>query len=116
MQNFCKNPSNRPCVGFPAPYRNRDGGWNVCRVCAHFCFIAHLQASEIRLRVARFQRPNVWDVAGGIPLVLATGGEVHVGAAGGNWSPLERLEASTDPAGGEPELRNWRRPLILGDA
>jgi hypothetical protein len=30
--------------------------------------------------------------------------------------PLERLEATTDPAGGELDLRNWRRPLILGDA
>jgi myo-inositol-1(or 4)-monophosphatase len=67
------------------------------------------------LSVARFQRPNVWDVAGGIPLVLAAGGAVHAGGEGG-WHPLERLEASAGPAGGERDLRYWRRPLILGDA
>jgi myo-inositol-1(or 4)-monophosphatase len=67
------------------------------------------------LSVARFQRPNVWDVAGGIPLVLAAGGEVQTGGDEG-WHPLERLEASAGPAGGELDLRYWRRPLILGDA
>ena len=47
--------------------------------------------------------------------MVAAGGEVHYGGDDG-WAPLERLEATTDPAGGEPDLRNWRRPLILGDA
>ena len=61
------------------------------------------------------ERPNVWDVAGGIPLVLAAGGEVRCGDKGG-WTTLERIEATTDPAGGEPDLRNWQLPLILGDA
>ncbi|UEM19907.1 inositol-1-monophosphatase [Skermanella mucosa] len=65
------------------------------------------------LRVARFERPNVWDVAGGIPLVLAAGGEVRYRGDGG-WVPLERLEPVADASGGAPDLRNWRRPLILG--
>jgi myo-inositol-1(or 4)-monophosphatase len=66
------------------------------------------------LRVARFERPNVWDVAGGIPLVRAAGGDVHV-LEGDGWNPLERLEASAGPSGETPDIRHWRRSIIIGE-
>jgi myo-inositol-1(or 4)-monophosphatase len=64
------------------------------------------------LEAARFERPNIWDVAGGVALVLAAGGRVMV-AGGEGWSPLEKFEAP-DRVDGAPDLRHWSRSLILG--
>ena len=60
------------------------------------------------LRVARFARPHIWDVAGGVALVRAAGGEVRTKTPRG-WLPLERFEAEGSP------LRRWRQPVILGE-
>jgi myo-inositol-1(or 4)-monophosphatase len=65
------------------------------------------------LRAALFEHPNVWDVAGGIALVLAAGGSVRVfGEAG--WESFDRF---VGPAreGSAPDLRAWRKPVLLGD-
>jgi myo-inositol-1(or 4)-monophosphatase len=59
------------------------------------------------MEVARFRAPNVWDVAGGIVLVRAAGGDVRVRDAG-RWGPLDRFDG---PSG---ELRGWQCPLVLG--
>ena len=108
------NPAvRRRLAGEPQAAPDADLPWDIRKTGSAAIECAFVAAGL--LRVARFQRPNVWDVAGGIPLVVAAGGEVHYGGDDG-WAPLERLEATTDPAGGEPDLRNWRRPLILGDA
>jgi myo-inositol-1(or 4)-monophosphatase len=56
------------------------------------------------LRVARFERPNVWDVGAGLVLVRAAGGAIRVRGAAG-WEPFERCE----------NPRDWRRSLILGE-
>jgi len=66
------------------------------------------------LRVARFERPNVWDVAGGLPLVRATGGVVLYRADDG-WREFERFEAVVHSERAFADLRHWRRPLILGE-
>jgi myo-inositol-1(or 4)-monophosphatase len=65
------------------------------------------------LRVARFARPNIWDVAGGVALVRATGGEVRTKTAQG-WVPLEQFEAEAAEQRGI-YLRRWRQPVILGE-
>jgi myo-inositol-1(or 4)-monophosphatase len=63
------------------------------------------------LGAARFDRPNVWDVAGGIPLVAAAGGDVRVDRGRG-W---RRFETFLDP--GDPDdLRTWKGRIVLGDA
>ena len=65
------------------------------------------------LRVARFERPNVWDIAGGLALVQAAGGEVvTLGREG--WQPFEIFSETGD----EPDkldIRNWHQPIILGE-
>lgn len=67
------------------------------------------------LRVARFKRPNLWDIAGGVALVQAAGGEVRTQGPSG-WVRLERFEPPANPTGAPPDLRDWHRPVILGDA
>jgi len=65
------------------------------------------------LRVARFERPNVWDVAGGVALVQAAGGEVMTLGSGG-WEAFEVFSES----GAEPDkldIRNWHQPIIVGE-
>jgi len=66
------------------------------------------------LRVARFERPNVWDVAGGLALVRAAGGEVRAGGPDG-WAPMDRFEAVAGAGGEAADLRRWRRPLVIGE-
>jgi len=68
------------------------------------------------LRVARFERPNVWDIAGGLVLVRATGGVVLTRAGDGAWVPFERFEAVAHADQGHSDLRHWRRPLIIGES
>jgi myo-inositol-1(or 4)-monophosphatase len=64
------------------------------------------------LEAAHFERPNIWDIAGGVALVLAAGGSVMM-AGGDGWAPLEKFEAP-DRGEGAPDLRYWSRSLILG--
>ncbi|WP_439595142.1 inositol monophosphatase family protein [Falsiroseomonas sp.] len=64
------------------------------------------------LGVSRFQTPNVWDVAGGIPLVLAAGGQVLVGGAP-DWRDFTGF---LDPGAAGRDLRRWKQPVLLGQA
>lgn len=64
------------------------------------------------LQAARFETPNLWDIAGGVALVRAAGGEALI-RQGGSWRPLERFEPP-EKKGREPDLRYWRQPLIIG--
>lgn len=65
------------------------------------------------LQVARFERPNVWDIAGGIALVQSTGSEV-LSSDGDDWSAFEGFSAPE--ADGQPgDIRQWRKPIILGE-
>jgi myo-inositol-1(or 4)-monophosphatase len=59
--------------------------------------------------VARFARPNVWDVAAGIPLLRAAGRQIRM-RTGAGWMPLEAFETE---AGGD--IRSWRNPLVIGE-
>jgi myo-inositol-1(or 4)-monophosphatase len=60
---------------------------------------------------ARFVRPNVWDVAAGLALVEAAGGQAAVKEDDG-WRSFRGF----DPAGGgNVALASWRRAIALGD-
>ena len=65
------------------------------------------------LRVARFERPNVWDVAGGLALVRAAGGTVLTRTEHG-WEEFDRFEAVAHSPEALADLRHWRAPLIIG--
>ncbi|MGD9509026.1 MAG: inositol monophosphatase [Geminicoccaceae bacterium] len=67
------------------------------------------------LRATWFNRPNIWDVGGAVPLVRAAGGEVRASTGPGGWAPLERFEPQAAVEGGQPDLRHWRRALVLGE-
>lgn len=60
------------------------------------------------LRVARFETPNIWDVAGGVALIKAAGLSIESHDSG-NWRRLERFEPF------EGDIRRWRRPLLIGE-
>ena len=89
----------RPLVG--EPEAGRSDYWDVRKTGSAALECAFVAAGL--LRAARFDRPNLWDVAGGIPLVRSVGGEVRE-LVEGEWRHFERFEAAS-----------WRRPLALGD-
>ena len=62
------------------------------------------------LHVVRFDNVNLWDVAGGVALILAAGGRVCV-REDERWIDL----AVFTPRPEAPDLRNWRRPMIAGN-
>jgi myo-inositol-1(or 4)-monophosphatase len=64
------------------------------------------------LRAARFDQPYVWDIAGGLALVRATGGEILTRTPE-RWTPLQRFET---PDGEPADLGVWRQPLLIGES
>jgi len=100
----------RHLAGEPRATTERDLPWDVRKTGSAAIECAFVAAAL--LRVARFGQPNLWDVAGGVALVQAAGGEVRTRSAQG-WVPLERFEVK----GSEPgSLRRWRQSVILGEA
>ncbi len=95
----------RHLAGEPVAGRGGEVPWDVRQTGSAAIECAFVAAGL--LRVARFGRPNLWDVAGGVALVRATGGEVRSQTAEG-WVALERFAADGSP-------RRWRQPLILGE-
>lgn len=63
------------------------------------------------LEAALFKTPNLWDVAGGLALVQAAGGEVLTWD-GASWIAFDRFEAPVFD--GKPNLRRWNQPIIVG--
>lgn len=106
------NPAvRRGLAGVPSAQK-KEGPWDTRTTGSAAVECAFVAAGM--LRVARFENPNLWDVAGGVALVKAAGGDVRY-MAGPEWIPLERFEGSADPASVKPDLKTWRRPLIVGD-
>jgi myo-inositol-1(or 4)-monophosphatase len=58
------------------------------------------------LHAARFETPNVWDVAGGIPLVEAAGGAIRI-HQGTGWQPFTGFDGTGD-------IRTWKGRVALG--
>ena len=59
---------------------------------------------------ARFDTPNAWDVAGGIPLLEAARAAVLTRSPAGEW---ERFAGFGDVSADGPA---WRQPLAIGDS
>jgi myo-inositol-1(or 4)-monophosphatase len=66
------------------------------------------------LRAGVFIKPSIWDVAAGTLIVREAGGSVLTWA-NGQWLAFERFEpASPERGKGDPALRHWGRPLLMG--
>jgi myo-inositol-1(or 4)-monophosphatase len=99
----------RHLAGEPEATLDADLPWDVRKTGSAAIECAFVAAGF--LRVARFERPNVWDVGGGIALVRAAGGEARTRGARG-WEPLERFGGAS---GETQDLHSWRQPVIIGD-
>jgi myo-inositol-1(or 4)-monophosphatase len=66
------------------------------------------------LRAGVFIRPSIWDVAAGVLIVREAGGSVLTWEEG-QWRTFERfVPAAPERSKGEPALRHWGRPLLMG--
>ena len=98
----------RGLAGVPA-VTSADGFWETRKTGSAAIECAMVAAGL--LQVARFASPNIWDVAGGLALVLAAGGVIRQ-YDGAQWVPMTRFE----PSENNGNLRFWRRPVIIGNA
>ena len=106
------NPAvRRWLAGEPEATRVEGVPWDVRKTGSAAIECAFVAAGL--LRVARFERPNVWDIAGGLALVRATDGAIFE-HDGDGWRSFDRFEAVTHSAEALADLRHWRRPLIIG--
>lgn len=103
------NPAvRRRLAGEPSWSDDVHGPWDVRKTGSASIECAFVAAGL--LGVARFERPNIWDVAGGIVLVQSAGLAVQV-EQGGGWAPFTTFEAEE----GQADFRAWRRPLVIGE-
>lgn len=103
------NPTvRRALAGVPAPTA-RGFPWESRKTGSAAIECAFTAAGL--LKVTRFEQPNLWDVAGGIPLVLAAGGAVHVRRPDG-WAPMDRFQVAAKAGS---DLRHWRQSLVIGE-
>jgi myo-inositol-1(or 4)-monophosphatase len=104
------NPAvRRRLAGVPHALAGAKLGWETRKTGSAAIECAFVAAGL--LEAARFETPNLWDVAGGAALVLAGGGNIFAGGTRG-WEPLDRF--TVDGGDDAPDLRSWKRPLILG--
>jgi myo-inositol-1(or 4)-monophosphatase len=104
------NPAVRTGLAGLPDIQRSDASWDS-RKTGSAAIECALTAAGI-LRVARFNAPNIWDVAGGLALVQAAGGEVRQRDEDA-WRPFERFVPEATAAGAA-DLRFWRHPLVIG--
>lgn len=97
----------RHLAGEPAWADDVHGPWDVRKTGSAGIECAFVAAGL--LSVARFERPNIWDVAGGIVLVEAAGLSVKTPGPNG-WQDFQGFE-TTDA---RPDFRTWKQPLVIG--
>jgi myo-inositol-1(or 4)-monophosphatase len=96
----------RLLVGEPDPIRGEAAAWEGRKTGSAAIECAFVAAGL--LRAARFSRPHVWDVGGGVALVLAAGHEVRQ-RGGGGWRALDSFGKAMT------ELQAWRGDLAIGE-
>jgi myo-inositol-1(or 4)-monophosphatase len=106
------NPAvRRRLAGVPTTATVQDKNWETRKTGSAAIECAFVAAGM--LRVARFESPNIWDVAGGIALVEAAGGAVRQWR-GGKWESMSRFAPEQPSIGGKADLRYWRHPIVVG--
>jgi myo-inositol-1(or 4)-monophosphatase len=105
------NPAvRRRLAGVPAATAN-DENWETRKTGSAAIECALVAAGM--LRVARFDSPNIWDIAGGIVLVRAAGGAVRQ-RRHGKWEAMHGFVSEPPSIGGGSDLRYWRHPVVIG--
>lgn len=64
------------------------------------------------LAATRIETPNIWDVAGGFPLLQAAGAAIRIDTDNG-WRDFGGFRGSSS-ADGENDLRHWRGRVVAG--
>ncbi|MCR5859672.1 inositol monophosphatase [Mesorhizobium sp. J428] len=104
------NPAvRRRLAGVPRPIPGR-GGWETRKTGSAALECAFVAAGI--LEAARFESPNIWDVAAGLALLDASDAVVLT-EKDGTWEPFETFaeQGVADPF---TAMRTWRRPLMIG--
>lgn len=87
-----------------------DGDWETRKTGSAAVECALVAAGL--MQVARFAAPNIWDVAGGLTLLRASGCDVRRNH-NGQWLPMEHFTPMAGP-GDAKDLRYWRGSLVVG--
>jgi myo-inositol-1(or 4)-monophosphatase len=99
----------RPDSSLPRPSRALPDARTTGSCTAELVLIA-----SGALRAGVFIKPSIWDVAAGSLIVREAGGKVLTWTDG-QWTDFQRFELAKPERGkGEPALRHWGRPLLLG--
>ena len=102
------NPAiRRRLGGEPHASRTANHGWDGRKTGSAAIECAFVAAGI--LEMAWFERPNIWDVAGGLALVDVAGGEVLEHRPEG-WQPFSNF------GDGEADPGRWTAPIALGHA
>lgn len=107
-----RNPAvRRRLAGVPSAIPGR-GGWETRKTGSAALECAFVAAGI--LEAARFETPNIWDVAAGVALLDAAGALV-LAEHDGTWAPFDGFahRGGADPFAA---LRTWRKPLMIGHA
>jgi myo-inositol-1(or 4)-monophosphatase len=105
------NPAVRRRLAGVAAIAPNDEAWETRKTGSAAVECAMVAAGL--LSVARFESPNIWDVAGGIALVEASGGEVRE-CRDGRWTRMTAFTPERPSIGGDADLRFWRHPIAIG--
>lgn len=105
------NPEvRRKLAGVPVALPADEAAWET-RKTGSAAIECALVAAGL-MQVARFAAPNIWDVAGGLALVAAAGGEIRQ-QRDSRWIGMDGFTPMRGPDGVE-DLRHWRRGLVVG--
>jgi len=105
------NPAvQRRLAGVPAAQASAESAWETRKTGSAAVECALVAAGL--MQVARFAAPNIWDVAGGVALLRASGCDVRR-HDGEDWQALEQFTPMTGPDG-DSDLRYWRGGLVVG--
>src|SRR5579884_780308 len=105
------NPQvQRRLAGVPVATESEEAEWET-RKTGSAAIECALVAAGL-MQVARFASPNIWDVAGGLALVRAAGGEIRH-RVGERWLSMREFTPMRGLDGVE-DLRHWHGALIVG--
>jgi myo-inositol-1(or 4)-monophosphatase len=105
------NPQvRRKLAGVPVAKQEDEADWET-RKTGSAAIECALVAAGL-MQVARFASPNLWDIAGGLALVRASGREARR-RDGDRWVAMERFEPMRN-LDGEQDLRHWKSALVVG--